>query len=81
MQGQFLTREQQPELPSHALRNPLEDQLLRLLGPIHAHPLPVLGEVVLPRLLLQELLSLGRRRHDTLGVTAVNLIPTGLKSF
>lgn len=63
MQGQCLTRKQQPELPSHALRNPLEDQLLRLLSPIHAHPLPVLGEVVLPRLLLQELLSLSRSHY------------------
>lgn len=56
----FLTREEQPELPSHALRNPLEDQLLRLLSAVHTHSLSILCKVVLPRLLLQELLCLSK---------------------
>ena len=61
----LLTGEQQPELSSHALRNPLEDQLLRLLRPVHAHPLSILCKVVLPRLLLQKLLCLSREGRTT----------------
>ncbi len=63
----LLTREEQPELSSHALRNPLEDQLLRLLSAVHAHSLSVLCKVVLPPLLLQELLRLskeGKQFHE-----------------
>ena len=57
----LLTREEQPQVPSHALRNPLEDELLRLLRAVHTHPLSELCEVVLPRLLLQELLRLNKQ--------------------
>lgn len=62
--AKFLTGKEEPQVSSHALRDPLEDQVLGLLGAVHAHSLPVLGEMVLPRLLLQELLRLRRRRHD-----------------
>lgn len=61
--GRFLTRKEKPQVSSHALRNPLEDQVLGLLGPVHAHSLSILSEMVLPRLLLQKLLRLRRRRH------------------
>lgn len=50
--GYLLTGEEQPELSSHALRDPLEDELFGLLRAVHAHPLSVLCKVVLPRLLL-----------------------------
>lgn len=60
----FLTRKEEPQVSSHALRDPLEDQVLGLLGAVHAHSLPVLCEMVLPRLLLQGLLRLRGKRHD-----------------
>lgn len=60
----LLTRKEQPELSSHTLRDPLEDQLLRLLSAVHAHSLPILCKVVLPRLLLQELLRLSKERKQ-----------------
>lgn len=53
-----LTREEQPQLSSHALRDALEDELLGLLRAVHAHALTVLCKVVLPRLLFQELFRL-----------------------
>lgn len=58
-----LTGEEQPQLSSHALRDPLEDELLGLLRAVHAHALPVLGKMVLPRLLLQELFRLSSKTH------------------
>lgn len=54
----FLTGEKQPELSPHTLRNPLENEFLRLLCAVHTHPLSVLGKVVLPCLLFQKLLRL-----------------------
>lgn len=48
----LLTREEQPQLPSHALRYPFEDQVLRLFSAVHAHSLSKLSEMVLPGLLL-----------------------------
>lgn len=53
-----LTGEEQPQLSSHVLRDALEDELLGLLRAVHAHALTVLGKVVLPRLLFQELFRL-----------------------
>ena len=60
--GCWLTGEEQPELPSHVLRDALQHQVLGLLRAVHAHALAVLRQVVLPRLLLQELLSLTKRK-------------------
>lgn len=56
----LLTGEEQPQLSPHALRNALENKLLRLLCPVHTHALSILRKVVFPRLLLQELLRLGK---------------------
>ena len=56
--GCWLTGEEEPELSSHVLWDALQHQLLGLFCAVHAHTLAVLSQVVLPRLLLQELLSL-----------------------
>lgn len=58
-----LTGEEKPELSSHVFRNALEDQLLGFFSTVHAHSLSILGEVVLPCLLLQKLLSLSKDRY------------------
>lgn len=65
----MLTGEKQPQLPPHALRDPLEDQLLGLLSAIHTHTLSVLSEVVLPRLLFHELFRLGNMWEHMLNKT------------
>lgn len=61
--GAWLTREEQPQLSSHAFRDALEDELLGLVRAVHAHALTVLCKMVLPRLLFQELLGLCSQTH------------------
>lgn len=58
-----LTREEQPQLSPHVLWDAFKHQVLGLLCTVHTHPLAVLGEVVLPRLFLQELLGLGKNKN------------------
>lgn len=57
----LLTREEQPQLSSHALRDSLKNKLFRLLCAVHANSLSEFCKVVLPCLLLQELFRLDKR--------------------
>jgi hypothetical protein len=53
-----LTREEEPKLPSEALRDAFQDQLPGFGCSVHAHATPVLKEVDVPGFLLHLLLGL-----------------------
>lgn len=63
--GTTLTREEEPKLPSEALRDALQDQLPSFGCSVHAHATPILKEMDTPRFLLHLLLGL---REGTWGV-------------